>query len=92
MFLFLALELWFLNISQVTITVLKHYDQKQIREESVYLAYTSILLLIIKGSQDGTQTAGVWRQELAQRLSKGTAYWLVPHGLLSLLSYRTQDH
>ena len=23
---------------------------------------------------------------------RGAAYWLVPHGLLSLLSYRTQDH
>ena len=23
---------------------------------------------------------------------EGAAYWLVPHGLLSLLSYRTQDH
>jgi hypothetical protein len=23
---------------------------------------------------------------------KGTANWLTPHGLLSLLSYRTQDH
>jgi hypothetical protein len=23
---------------------------------------------------------------------RGAAYWLAPHGLLSLLSYRTQDH
>ena len=33
-----------------------------------------------------------WRQELVQRPWKGAAYWLTPRGLLSLLSYRTQDH
>ena len=27
-----------------------------------------------------------------QRPWRGAAYWLAPHGLLSLLSYRTQDH
>ena len=27
-----------------------------------------------------------------QRLWRGAAYLLAPHGLLSLLSYRTQDH
>jgi hypothetical protein len=27
-----------------------------------------------------------------QRPWRGATYWLVPHGLLSLLSYRTQDH
>ena len=27
-----------------------------------------------------------------QRLWRGAAYWLAPHGLLGLLSYRTRDH
>ena len=27
-----------------------------------------------------------------QRPQKGAAYWLAPHGLFSLLSYRTKDH
>ena len=27
-----------------------------------------------------------------QRLWRGAAYWLAPHGLLSFLSYRTQDY
>ena len=31
-------------------------------------------------------------QELMQRPWKGAAYWLAHHGLLSLLSYRTQNH
>ena len=36
--------------------------------------------------------AGTWRQELIQRLWMGDAFWLAPKGLLSLLSYRSQDH
>ena len=41
----------------------------------------------------GTQNrAGTWRQELVQRPWKSAAYWLTPHGQLSLLSYRTQNH
>jgi hypothetical protein len=34
--------------------------------------------------------AGTWRQEVM--LWRDAAYWLAPHGFLSLLSYRTQDH
>jgi hypothetical protein len=30
--------------------------------------------------------------ELMQKPWRGAAYWLAPHDLLSLLSYRTQDH
>jgi len=36
--------------------------------------------------------AGSWRQELIQKPWRGIAYWLAPHGLFSLLSYRTQDY
>ena len=36
----------------VTIAVMKHCDQKQVGEESVYLAYTSTALFITEGSQD----------------------------------------
>jgi hypothetical protein len=32
------------------------------------------------------------KQELMQRPWRNTACWLAPHGLLSLLSYTTQDH
>jgi hypothetical protein len=31
---------------------MKYHDQKQVGEERVYLAYTSIALFIIEGSQD----------------------------------------
>jgi hypothetical protein len=36
--------------------------------------------------------AGTWRQELMQRPWSMLPTGLFPHGLLSLLSYRTQDH
>jgi hypothetical protein len=58
--------------------------KKQVREERVYLAYTSILLLITKEIRTGTQAgqeagadAEPWRDAL---------YWLASPGLLS---YRT---
>jgi hypothetical protein len=68
-------------------------SKKQVGEERVYSAYTSMLLFITKGSQDkNLHRAGTWRQELVQRLWRGAAYWLASPGLLSLLSYRTQDY
>jgi len=67
--------------------------KEQVREEKVYSAYTSTLLLISKGRWDrNSNRTGSWRKELRQRLWSGTAYCLAPHVLLSLLSYRTQDH
>ena len=60
--------------------------KKQVGEESVYSAYTSILVFITKGSLDRhSNRAGTWRQELMQRPWRRAAYWLVLHGLLSLL-------
>jgi hypothetical protein len=58
--------------------------KKQVGEERVYSAYTSILLLITKEVRTGTQAgkeagadAESWRDAL---------YWLASPGLLSLLS------
>jgi hypothetical protein len=67
--------------------------KKQVGEERVYSAYTSKLLFITKGSQDRNwNRARTWRKEPMQRPWRAVTYWLVPHGLLSLISYRTQDH
>jgi hypothetical protein len=63
--------------------------KKQVGEERVYSAYTSILLFIPKEVRTGTQAgqeagadAEPWRDVL---------YWLAsPAPLLSLLSYRTK--
>jgi len=66
--------------------------KKQVGEERVYSAYTSTLLFN-KGSQDrNSHRAGSRRQELMQRPWRDVTHWLASPGLLSLLSYRTQDH
>jgi hypothetical protein len=66
--------------------------KEQIGEEGVYSAYTSTLLSITKGSQDrNSHRVGTWRQEWMQKPWGNSAYWLASPGLLSLLSYRTQD-
>jgi len=78
---------------RVSIPAQNIMTKKQIGEERVYSAYTSTLLFITKGSQDrNSHRAGTWRQELIQRPWKVAAYWLASPGLLSLLSYRTQDY
>ena len=52
----------------VTTAVMKHHDQKQLREERIYLAYSSTSLFITEGSQDrNSHRSGTWRQELMQR-------------------------
>ena len=57
------------------------------------LAYTSTSPLIVGENQDrNSSRAQTWRQELMQRPWRGATYLLALHGLLSLLSYRTQDH
>jgi hypothetical protein len=62
--------------------------KKQVGEERVYSAYTSILLFITKEVRTGTQAgqeAGVDAEAMRDVL-----YWLASPGLLSLLSYRTK--
>ena len=62
-------------------------------KERVYLPNIYISLFIAEGSQDrNSNRAGTWRQELMQRPWRIAVYWVASHGLLSLLSYRTQDH
>ena len=78
---------------RVAIADMRYHDLKQLEEERVYLAYNCISLIWHEGSRDrNSSRGGTWRQELMQTLWTGTAHWLAPHGLLSLLSYRTQDH
>ena len=49
-----------------------------------------IAQLIVHSLSTREVRVGTRRQELIQRLWRSAAYWLVPHGLLSLLSYSTQ--
>ena len=64
--------------------------KKQVGEERVYSAYTSILLFITKEVRTGTQAGQEAGAE--QRPWRDVLYWLASPGLLSLLSYRTQDY
>lgn len=67
------------NVSQ---TVIKHQDPKQLGEERVFnLAYNSASQSIGKGSQGRNS-----RQELKQRPRRNAPYCLFLNGLLSLLS------
>jgi hypothetical protein len=62
--------------------------KKQVGEERVYSAYTSILLFITKEVRTGTQAG----QEAGADTEpwSDVPYWLASPGLLSLLSYRTK--
>lgn len=58
-----------------------------------HLRRSWLIWLIHRGSQiiEGSHASNS-RQELKKRPWRNRAYWLAPKGLLSLLSYRTQDH
>jgi hypothetical protein len=64
--------------------------KKQVGEKRVYSAYTSILLFITKEVRTGTQAGQEAGAE--QRPQRDLPYWLAFPGLLSLLSYTTQDY
>lgn len=57
------MELW--DLSTI---VMNHHVRRQVEEERVYLAYTSSLLFLIKGSQDRNLEAGAD--------AEASAYWL----------------
>ena len=64
--------------------------KKQVGEERVYSVYTSTLLFITKEVR--LELKQVRKQEMMQRPWRDVPYWLASPGLLSLLSYRTQDY
>jgi hypothetical protein len=69
---------------RVTIAVIKHHDQTSWGGKSSFgfHFYTKVC-----HQRTRTQT-GTWRPMLIKKPWKGAAYWLAPHGLLCLLSYR----
>ena len=75
-------------LARVSIPGQNIITKKQVGEERVYLAYTSILLFMTKEVRTGTQAcqeAGADAEAM-----EGAAYWVASHCLLSLLSYRTK--
>jgi len=73
--------------------MMKHHDQKQVGEVRIYLTYTFASWSITEGTQDrNTTRAGTWRQELKQMPWSGAVFWLAPHVLFNLLSYKIHDY
>jgi hypothetical protein len=62
----------------------------QVGEERVYSAYT-FHIAVDHQRMSGLELKQVRKQELMQRPWRNVTYWLASSGLLSLLSYRTQD-
>ena len=65
--------------------------KKQIGEERVYSAYT-FHIAVNHQRKSGFALKQVGKQELMQRPWRDVTSWLASSGLLSLLSYRTQDY
>jgi hypothetical protein len=67
----------YIFLDGVCIAVMRHHDQKQLREERLYFIHSSVSVFITKGSQNrNSNNTGTWRQELMQRPWRGAAYWL----------------
>jgi hypothetical protein len=64
--------------------------KKQVGEERVYSAYI-FHTAVHPQRKTGLELKQVRKQELMQRPWRDVLYWLASPGLLSLLSYRTQD-
>jgi hypothetical protein len=73
-----------------SITVIKHHDQKQLGGRKG-LFHLRILRSHSVAEEDVEAGTGAGK-ELARKSQRGTDYRLMPHGLLSLLSYSLQDH
>jgi hypothetical protein len=65
--------------------------KKQVGEERIYSAYT-FHIAVHHQRKSGLELKQGRKQELMQRPWRDVSYWLASSGLLSLLSYRTQDY
>ena len=73
--------------------MIKHQDQQAAWKGKGLFGLHFHITIHHEGNQDrNSNRAGIWKQELKQRPWRSVAYWIAPRGLLSLPSYRTQDH
>jgi hypothetical protein len=77
---------------RVSIAATKHHNGKASwGGKSLFGLHFHTLLFVTEGNQDkNSHRAGFWEQKMMQRPWKVVALWFASHGLLSLLSYRTQ--
>lgn len=65
--------------------------RKQLVEERVYFTYTFPITVHHEKQGRNSNTAGTWRQDTAaMAMERWRKNYLVPHGLLNLLSYKTK--
>ena len=79
---------FYIVLVRATIAVTEHQLPKAMWGQMEFISHR----FPYKSSSSKAVKAGTWRQELMQRPWRCAAYWLAPHGLLSLLSFRCQDH
>lgn len=73
-------------IIRVSIDVIIHLDQRQLEEQRVCSSLQSIMKVKWGRNQDKNQEAATEAEDMEE-----CTYWPVPHSILSLLSYITQD-
>lgn len=74
----------------LSITVIEHHDPNFLKNRMFISAYSSMIQSVTEGSQE--LQAVTWKQKLKQSAWNSVPYQLVPHGLLSWLSYTLQYH
>jgi len=82
-----------MGLSQGFYSCTKHHDQEEVGEERVYSNLTSTLLFITKESQDwNSSRSGADAEAMEVSYLLPCFPCLASPDLLSLLSYRNQDH
>ena len=82
---------WVAVSVRVSVAVTEHHEQSHLRRIGLISAHSSTSQSIIERSQ-GRNLRQEPRARLKQRPGKSAAHWLVPGGLLNLLSYAALDH
>lgn len=77
---------------RVTMAVMEHHDQKQLREERVDLAFISQVTVLEENQNRNSSKAGNLEARTDIEVWRFATYQLFTNGLFSLLFYRTQDH
>jgi hypothetical protein len=76
---------------RISIAAMKHHDQKASWGGKSLIGLHFHIVPHHQRKSGQSSRVDTWKQELIQMPWRGAAYWLAFHGLLSLLSCRTED-
>jgi hypothetical protein len=79
-------------LSQGLYSYTKHHDQEASWGEKDFFSLYFYIVVHHQRKSGQELRAGTWRQELMQRPWRDVTYWIASPGLLSFLSYRTQNY